>query len=114
MLDLRHVRSEPESVKESLAKRDPAYRDAIDRVLALDEERRAGLAEVNDLKAERNSSSKRIGELKRAGEDATQLVEAMRQLGERIDAIDEVRALMEKPPIREPNKRKRRGQALKQ
>lgn len=88
MLDLRHVRSEPDSVKEGLAKRDPAYRDAIDRILALDEERRAGLAEVNELKAERNSSSKRIGELKRAGEDATELVQAMRQVGERIDAID--------------------------
>lgn len=88
MLDLRHLRSEPESVKEGLAKRDPAYRDAVDRILALDEERRAGLAEVNDLKAERNSSSKRIGELKRAGEDASELVQAMRRVGERIDAID--------------------------
>ncbi len=88
MLDLRRVRSEPESVKEGLAKRDPVYRDAVDRILALDEERRAGLAEVNDLKAERNSSSKRIGELKRAGEDASELVEAMRRVGERIDVID--------------------------
>ncbi len=88
MLDLRRVRSEPESVKEGLAKRDPVYRDAVDRILALDEERRAGLAEVNDLKAERNSSSKRIGELKRAGEDATELVEAMRRVGERSDVID--------------------------
>ncbi len=88
MLDLRQIRQEPDVVKAALAKRDAAHADAIDRVLALDEERRAGLGEVNDLKAERNTSSKRIGELKRAGEDATELVAEMRRVGDRIDEID--------------------------
>lgn len=88
MLDLRQIRQEPDVVKAALAKRDAAHADAVDRVLALDEERRAGLGEVNDLKAERNASSKRIGELKRAGEDATELVAEMRRVGDRIDEID--------------------------
>src|SRR5690606_16117178 len=88
MIDLRQIRQEPDVVKAALAKRDPVHGDAIDRVLALDEERRAGLGEVNDLKAERNVSSKRIGELKRAGEDATELVAEMRAVGDRIDEID--------------------------
>ena len=88
MLDLRQIRQEPDVVKAALTKRDAAHADAIDRVLALDEERRAGLGEVNDLKAERNASSKRIGELKRAGEDATELVAEMRRVGDRIDEID--------------------------
>jgi seryl-tRNA synthetase len=88
MLDLRQIRQEPDIVKAALAKRDPVHAEAIDRVLALDEERRAGLGEVNDLKAERNTSSKRIGELKRAGEDASELVAEMRRVGDRIDEID--------------------------
>lgn len=89
MLELRRIRQDPDGVRSALAKRDPALSDSIDRVLALDEERREALGAVNDLKAERNRSSKAIGELKRKGEDATGLVEEMRRVGERIDALDE-------------------------
>lgn len=96
MLELRRIRQDPDGVRNALVKRDPALSDSIDRVLALDEERREALGAVNDLKAERNRSSKAIGELKRKGEDATGLVEEMRRVGERIDALDEeVRAAEE-------------------
>ncbi len=54
----------------------------------LDEERRARLAEVNELKAERNEVSKRIGELKREGGDAEDMIVAMREVGDRIAEID--------------------------
>ncbi|MDZ7779368.1 MAG: serine--tRNA ligase [Gemmatimonadota bacterium] len=89
MLDLRWIRQDPDGVREALAKRDPGLSDAIDRVLALDQERRDALGTVNELKAERNRSSKAIGELKRKGEDASGLVAEMRRVGERIDALDE-------------------------
>lgn len=89
MLDIRRLRNDPEGVKAPLAKRDPALGDSVDRVLALDEERREALATVNDLKAERNESSKRIGEIKRDGGDAEGLILAMREVGDRITALDE-------------------------
>ena len=44
--------------------------EAVDEVLGVDELRRSMLAEVNELKAQRNEVSKKIGELKREGADA--------------------------------------------
>jgi seryl-tRNA synthetase len=89
MLDIRRLRSEPEAVRQALAKRDSALAPAIDRVLAVDERRRAALSEVNELKAERNQASKRVGELKRAGEDADEIIARMKDLGARIDELDD-------------------------
>lgn len=90
MLDLRRIRNDPEEVKAALARRpEPSLSEVIDRVVSLDETRRARIAEVNELKAQRNEASKRIGELKRAGEDAEALIVEMRGLGDRIDGLDE-------------------------
>jgi seryl-tRNA synthetase len=89
MLDLRRIREEPDVVRRALAKRDPALAGAVDEILALDEDRREALGQVNDLKAERNRTSKLIGELKRKGEEATELVASMREVGERIGGLDE-------------------------
>jgi seryl-tRNA synthetase len=88
MLDIRRLRHEPDVAKEALSKRDPELTAVVDRVLAIDEERREALGSVNDLKAERNQASKRIGELKRAGEDADDLVIKMRDVGEHITDLD--------------------------
>ncbi len=91
MLDIRILRNDPEAVKAALAKRgDPSLADAVDQVLAIDEERRRAIGEVEDLKARRNEDSRKIGELKRRGEDAQALILAMREVGERIGALDAV------------------------
>lgn len=90
MLDIRRLRAETEAVTHALARRDDALPEAVDRILALDEERREAIGQANDLKAERNTASKRVGELKRAGEDADTLIAETRELGTRIDALDEV------------------------
>lgn len=97
MLDIRRFRHEPEVLKAALARRgDENFLAMVDEIQAQDEKRRAALGEVNELKAERNESSKRIGELKRAGEDADELVVAMRAVGDRIAVLDEeVRACEE-------------------
>ena len=89
MLDLRRIREEPDVVRRALAKRDPGLAGAVDEILALDEDRREALGEVNDLKAERNRTSKLIGELKRKGEEAGEIVASMREVGERIGGLDE-------------------------
>ncbi|MBT8488044.1 MAG: serine--tRNA ligase [Gemmatimonadetes bacterium] len=90
MLDIRRLRAETEAVKRALARRDGSLPASVDRILALDEERRRAIGEVNDLKAERNTASKRVGELKRAGEDVEALISQTRELGTRIDALDDI------------------------
>ena len=76
-------------IKAALARRgSKGLVESVDEILALDERRRAGLAEVNDLKARRNDVSKKIGEIKREGGDADEMIVAMREVGERISEID--------------------------
>ncbi len=76
-------------VKAALARRgSKGLVGSVDELLQFDEERRAHLAEVNQLKAERNEVSKKIGEIKRGGGDAEEMIVAMREVGDRISAID--------------------------
>ncbi len=90
MLDIRRFRHEPEELKRELSRRgDPDLPGFVDRIRALDEERRDAIGEANDLKARRNEVSKRIGELKRAGEGADELIASMREVGDRISALDD-------------------------
>ncbi len=87
MLDINLIRDNPDAVRKSLADRqmEPG---PVDDVLALDERRRELILEVEALKAQRNSSSKMIGKMKIA-EERQAKIEAMRDVGERIGALDE-------------------------
>lgn len=86
MLDLRLIREEPERVKAAIA---TTYTDApIDEILALDERRRAMLSQVETLKAELNQGSKQVGRTKDTAE-RSELIAAMRELGDRIAILDE-------------------------
>jgi seryl-tRNA synthetase len=89
MLDIRRLRLKPEAVKNALARRASELVAIVDHVLSLDKERREALAVVNELKAERNTSSKQVGELKRQGEGTEAIIAAMRVTGDRISEIDE-------------------------
>jgi seryl-tRNA synthetase len=84
MLDLKLIRSDPERVKESLARRGAAER--VDELLALDARRRELLPQIEGAQAERKSLSKRIGEAKQQGGDASAEMEAVQALKERIEA----------------------------
>lgn len=91
MLDLRQIREETALVRERLEKRgNPELLAMVDRVLALDEERREKIAEVDRLRARRNEVSPKVAELKRAGrhEEAERIIREMRELGERITAVE--------------------------
>ena len=85
MLDLQQIRDETQSVRDALARRgiDPPF----DEILEKDRLRRSLLTEVEGLKAERNRVSKEIGRQK---DDASrqEKIDAMRQAGDRIDALD--------------------------
>jgi len=91
MLDIRFLRSDPDSVKVALAKRGGSeFGSAVDDLLAADEERRGALARVEELKARRNEVSREIGELKRQGVDAEDRIVEMRSVGDRIGELDAV------------------------
>ncbi len=90
MLDIRQLRSDPDTVKSAVVRRpSEGLVETIDEILALDERRRVVLSEVNDLKAKRNAVSKKIGEIKRDGGDADEMILEMREVGDRISAIDD-------------------------
>jgi seryl-tRNA synthetase len=84
MLDLRLIRDESDFVRERLARRGkPEALRLVDEVLALDEERRALITEVDRLRARRNQVSLEIGKLKQAGKsaEAEPLILEMREVG---------------------------------
>ncbi|MEX1184209.1 MAG: serine--tRNA ligase [Gemmatimonadota bacterium] len=91
MLDLRQLRDDPDGVRARLAVRGRAeYTDAVARILALDERRRSFISQVDDLRARRNEVSPQVGRLKQAGrhEEADPLIIEMRELGERMTALE--------------------------
>jgi seryl-tRNA synthetase len=90
MLDIKLIRDNPEFIRQQMAAlQDPGA--PVDKALALDEERRRLLAQVEELKALRNSESKRIGQLMRDGqrEQADALKAEMAGVGDQIKEFDD-------------------------
>lgn len=87
MLDIRFIRENLDYVTQRLARRGGQV--DLGAFKQLDEERRALLLEVEEMKARRNSESAEIGKLKKKGLDASDRQEAVRSLGEKIKAADE-------------------------
>jgi seryl-tRNA synthetase len=91
MLDIKLIREKPDFVRERLATRGAGDEERISEVLALDEQRRKSLAEVEQLKAQRNRVSKEIGALmgqKKLAEAEAKKAET-RQMGDRIAELDQ-------------------------
>ncbi|BDG61884.1 serine--tRNA ligase [Caldinitratiruptor microaerophilus] len=86
MLDLKFIRQNPEVVREAARKK--GVEVDVDRLLALDQERRGILTEVEALKARRNAASAEVARRRRAGDEAADLIAEMQQVGDRIDALD--------------------------
>jgi seryl-tRNA synthetase len=94
MLDLKFVRSNPDVVRDSLIRRGEAT-DGLDTLLAADEKRRAILVEVEELKRRRNAASEKVARLKREGADASEIIDEMKGVAERIRGFDEELAAVE-------------------
>ncbi len=95
MLDIQLFREDPGRIRQALRLRnmDPS---PVDEVISLDETRRDIIQVGEQLKAERNRVSKEIGRMKDAAERAEK-IEAMREVGDRISALDEdLRSVEEK------------------
>jgi len=92
MLDLRYVRENLDAVAEAMKNRNAKF-DA-DNFRELDEARRAGIAEEENLQAQRNKTSKEIGALMKAGkrDEAEAAKEQARQINEQLAAASAKRA----------------------
>lgn len=87
MLDLKFVRSNPEAVREGMRKK--RAEAPLDELLALDEQRRRELFQVEQLKNERNQNSQQVSEYKKTGQDASRLIERTREISKEIKERDE-------------------------
>lgn len=97
MLDIKLIREQPDLVRDGLASRGAGDEAKVGEVLALDEARRRFLAEVEQLKAERNRVSKEIGALmgQKKPEEADGKKKHVREMGDRIAELDKSVAAVE-------------------
>jgi len=86
VLELRLIREEAAAVERALATRggDVSLRPVLDA----DAERRRLVKEAEELKAERNRASDAIGQAKRRGENPEAATARMREVSDRIKALD--------------------------
>jgi seryl-tRNA synthetase len=108
VIDLKRLRQDPEGTRAALLRRgDPSLAPLLDDLLALDRRRRALLAEVERIKAERNAASEEVARRKRAKEPAEELLAALKASGDRVKALDaevrEVDGALDAALLRVPN-----------
>lgn len=106
MLDIKRIRMNLEEIKTLMAKR--GEQDfSLDEALALDEDRRRLLQEVEQMKSEQNAVSKDIPKLKKEGKDVTEVMERMKTLSATIKEMDvevkEVEDKLKELMLRIPN-----------
>jgi seryl-tRNA synthetase len=94
MLSRELLRHDPDGVRERLASRGihPAVLDAW---LRLDSERRAALAELEELNRRRNEASREIGAVKQRGGDAAAEIAAVARIKERAAELEARLAALE-------------------
>jgi seryl-tRNA synthetase len=84
MIDPKLLRNSADEVKANLARR--GFDFDVDGYLALEEKRKALQVDTENLQSERNTRSKTIGQAKAKGEDIAPLLEAVADLGDRLEA----------------------------
>ncbi len=87
MLDINLIRTNPDVVRKSLELRNKEV-GVVDEIIQVDEERRGIIAEVEGLKAERNTVSKEIGRQKDP-EQRNAKIAAMKIVADKIKELDE-------------------------
>jgi seryl-tRNA synthetase len=89
VLDLKLIRQEPDAVRTALARRGPGLDEIVDRILAKDEEWRAATTTSEGLRAKQRADSESIAAAKKAGEDAGELLAAMKGLSAQVKELTE-------------------------
>jgi seryl-tRNA synthetase len=94
MHDLKFLRNNREKVEAGIALKGMAV--DLAQFYSIEERRLALLHETEQLKARRNAASELIARKKKAGEDATEDIAEMREVGDRVKGLDaELRTLEE-------------------
>jgi seryl-tRNA synthetase len=86
VLDLKLVRDDPDRVRAALARRGPGEAGAVDRLLALDADRRAAVTEVDRLRAGQKRGGKQVA--KAAPEAREAMLAGLRELSGRLDQAE--------------------------
>src|SRR5690606_25397324 len=91
MLDLQLIRQHPDRVRDAIRAKGAGDPALVDRVLEIDERRRATVTAHQEAQTALNASSKRIGELMREGKrDEAEAAKAeTARLKERVKALEE-------------------------
>ena len=79
MLDIKRIKENPDAVKAGLRAKEVDCDAVIDRILELDEQRRALIASTESRKAEQNKVSKLIPQLKKEGKDVAPFLRKWRR-----------------------------------
>ena len=87
MIDPKLLRTAAADVAENLARRNFTFDTNV--YLSLEEQRKSLQVDVENLRAERNSSAKSIGRAKAQGEDIAPLLAAVEDLGSKLAGADE-------------------------
>lgn len=83
MLDIKKIREDYDGVKKAVERRGNGD-FGLEKAVALDEERRELLGEVETMKHKQNVTSKEIPKLKKEGADTTEIMAEMKKLSEEI------------------------------
>lgn len=95
MLDLKLIRENPELIKQKLEARNLSA-ESVEKILALDIQRREFIGEVEKLKSLRNTVSQEIAKMKKEGANADDKIADMKKVSDDIKAIDDKLAEAEK------------------
>ena len=80
MLDIKRIKENPQAVKDGLRAKEVNCDAIVDRILELDEQRRALIASTEERKARQNKVSKEIPAMKKAGKDVAPIMAEMAAL----------------------------------
>lgn len=105
MLDPKILRADPSAVAAQLARRGFSF--DVSEFHTLESERKQVQVTTEQLQAERNARSKMIGKMKAAGEDTTELMAQIGDMGARLDAakarLDGIQCALDRMMAQMPN-----------
>ena len=93
MLDIQTIRENPELVKRGIQNKNVQI--DLEAILKMDQNRRDVIAEVEVLKHDRNVISKEVAIRKKNQEDASDLINKTREIGQRIKSLDDEQRAVE-------------------
>ncbi|HEX8253409.1 MAG TPA: serine--tRNA ligase [Thermoanaerobaculia bacterium] len=94
MLAREYLRENADHYRQALKNRGASV--DLDRYVELDLERRRAIAQVEQLKAQKNAASQEIATLKKNRQDASAQIDAMKSVGEEIKTFDDRLAEIER------------------